>query len=111
MIGWAEATLLRIARSTGGFGDPPTTLVAHGPCRHVRNLIYIGAFALLLGLSLWRGSATLWAAALAFLPVMHVFLVRAEEPATRRRLGAAYDDYQVQVPRWLPRIWMSKDYG
>ncbi len=110
LIGWAEATLLLIARSTGGFGDPPTTLVAQGPYRHVRNPIYLGAFALLLGLSMWRGSATLLAIALAFLPAMHVFLVRVEEPATRRRLGGAYDDYLKRVPRWLPRpAW--KDRG
>ena len=110
MIGWAEATLLRTARSTGGFGDPPMLLVARGPYRHVRNPIYLGAFALLLGLSQWRGSATLLAAALVFLPGMHLFLVRVEEPATRRRLGAVYDDYLKRVPRWLPHPGM-KDEG
>jgi len=109
MIGWAEATLLRTARSTGGFGDPPMLLVGRGPYRHVRNPIYLGAFALLLGLSLWRGSATLLAAALVFLPVMHLFLVRVEEPATRRRLGAVYDDYLKRVPRWLPRLGLKDD--
>ena len=111
MIGWAEATLLRTARATGGFGDPPPTLVTLGPYRHVRNPIYVGAFGLLLGLSLWRGSLTLLAAALTFLPVMHLFLVRVEEPATPRRLGAAYDDYRSRVPRWLPRLRASKDRG
>ena len=109
MIGWAEATLLRTARSTGGFGDPPMLLVARGPYRHVRNPIYLGAFALLIGLSLWRGSATLLAAALVFLPVMHLFLVRVEEPATRRRLGAVYDDYLKRVPRWLPQPGRKDD--
>jgi len=109
LIGWAEATLLRTARSTGGFGDPPMLLVARGPYRHVRNPIYLGAFALLLGISLWRGSATLLAAALVFLPLMHLFLVRVEEPATRRRLGAAYDDYLNRVPRWLPRPTPTDD--
>ena len=111
MLGWAEATLLRMARATGGFGDPPPTLVNQGPYRHVRNPIYVGAFGLLLGLALWRGSPTLLAAALAFLPAMHLFLVRVEEPATRRRLGAAYDDYRSRVPRWLPRLRASKDRG
>jgi len=110
MIAWAEATLLRTARATGGFGDPPMLLVARGPYRHVRNPIYLGAFALLLGLSLWRGSVTLLAAALVFLPVMHLSLVRVEEPATRRRLGAVYDDYLQRVPRWLPHPGM-KDEG
>lgn len=111
LIGWAEATLLRIARATGGFGDPPAMLVAQGPYRCIRNPIYVGAFGLLLGLSLWRGSPTLLAAALAFLPAMHLFLVRVEEPATRKRLGAAYDDYRDRVPRWLPRLRASKDRG
>lgn len=104
LIGWSEATLSRTSRSTGGFGDPPPTLVTLGPYHHVRNPIYIGAFGLLLGLSLWRGSPTLLATALAFLPVIHLFLVRVEEPATRLRLGAAYDDYRSRVPRWLPRL-------
>ncbi len=104
LIGWSEVTLLRTSRSTGGIGDPPPTLVTLGPYTHVRNPIYIGAFELLLGLALWRGSPTLLATALAFLPVMHLFLVRAEEPATRLRLGAAYDDYRSRVPRRLPRL-------
>ena len=104
LIAWAEATLLRLARSTGGFGDAPGTLVAEGPYRHARNPIYVGAFGILLGLSWWRGSPTLLAAALGFLPVMHVFVSRVEEPSTRARLGGAYDDYLRWVPRWLPRL-------
>jgi protein-S-isoprenylcysteine O-methyltransferase Ste14 len=104
LIVWAEVTLLRIARSTGAFGDPPGTLVAQGPYRHVRNPIYIGAFGVLLGLSWWRSSPTLLVLALGFLPVIHLFVTRSEEPATRWRLGAQYDDYLRRVPRWLPRL-------
>jgi len=103
VIGWAEVTLLRVAHSTGGFGDPPPRLVVGGPYLLTRNPIYLGAFVLLVGLSLWRGSPTLLAAAVVFPPVMHLFVVRVEEPATRRRLGAAYDEYRHRVPRWLPR--------
>jgi protein-S-isoprenylcysteine O-methyltransferase Ste14 len=104
LIAWAEVTLLRVVRSTGAFGDPPGTLVAQGPYRHVRNPIYIGAFGVLLGLSWWRSSPTLLVLALGFLPVMHLFVTRSEEPATRRRLGAQYDDHLRRVPRWLPRL-------
>ena len=104
LIVWAEVTLLRVVRSTGAFGDPPGTLVAQGPYRHVRNPIYIAAFGVLLGLSLWRSSPTLFVLALGFLPVIHLFVTRSEEPATRRRLGAQYDDYLRRVPRWLPRL-------
>ena len=104
LIVWAEVALLSLARSTGGFGDAPGTLVAEGPYRHARNPIYVGAFGVLLGLSWWRASPTLFVVALVFLPVMHVFITRVEEPATRARLGAAYDDYLHRVPRWLPRL-------
>jgi protein-S-isoprenylcysteine O-methyltransferase Ste14 len=104
LIVWAEVTLLRIARSTGAFGDPPGTLVTEGPYRHVRNPIYLGAFAVLLGLSWWRSSPTLLAIALGFLIFMRVFVRRVEEPATRRRLGKVYDDYLRRVPRWVPRL-------
>jgi protein-S-isoprenylcysteine O-methyltransferase Ste14 len=34
----------------------------------------------------------------------HLFVVLYEEPALRRRFGAAYDDDRGQVPRWLPRL-------
>jgi protein-S-isoprenylcysteine O-methyltransferase Ste14 len=104
LIAWAEATLLRLTRSSGGFGDTPATLVAEGPCRRVRNPIYVGAFGVLLGLSWWRASPTLFVVVLVFLPAMHVFITRVEEPATRARLGAAYDDCLGRVPRWFPRL-------
>lgn len=104
LIAWAEATLLRLARSTGGFGDAPATLVADGPYRYVRNPIYAGGFAILLGLSMWRASPTLLVIALGFLPIMHLVVTRVEEPATRRRLGRAYDDYLRREPRWLPHL-------
>lgn len=103
LIGWAEVALLRTARSTGGFGDAPEVLVARGPYRYARNPIYLGAFFLLIGLAGWRGSPSLLLAGAAFLPLMHVFVIRVEEPATRRRLGEAYDRYFTSVPRWLPR--------
>ena len=104
LIVWAEATLLRVAHSPGGFSDAPAALVAQGPYRHVRNPIYLGGFGVLLGLSWWRASPTLMVAALLFLPGMHVMVTRLEEPATRARLGAAYQDYLQRVPRWLPRL-------
>jgi protein-S-isoprenylcysteine O-methyltransferase Ste14 len=104
LIAWAEVALLRTARSTGGFGDAPEVLVARGPYRYARNPIYLGAFFLLIGLAGWRGSPSLLLAGAAFPPLMHFFVVRVEEPATRRRLGAAYDAYRKDTPRWVPRV-------
>jgi protein-S-isoprenylcysteine O-methyltransferase Ste14 len=107
LIAWAEVALLRTARSTGGFGDAPEVLVARGPYRYARNPIYLGAFFLLIGLAGWRGSPSLLLAGAAFPPLMHFFVVRVEEPATRRRLGAAYEAYLASVPRWLPMLRRS----
>lgn len=104
LIVWAEAALLRTTGSTGGFGDAPPSLVAHGPYRHTRNPIYLGGFLLLLGLAGWRGSWALLLASAAFLPLMHILVVSVEEPATRKRLGPAYEDFCSSVPRWLPRL-------
>jgi len=104
LMGWAEGTLLHIARATGGFGDAPRALVVQGPYRCVRNPIYVGAFGVLLGLSWWRASLALMLVGLAFLLTMHLFITRVEEPATRRRFGEAYDDYLRRVPRWLPHV-------
>jgi protein-S-isoprenylcysteine O-methyltransferase Ste14 len=104
LIAWAERALLRTARSTGGFGDAPRMLVARGPYRHVRNPLYLGAFVLLVGLAGWRRSPSLLVVGAAFLPLMHVFVVRVEEPATRRRLGAAYERFRNETPRWVPRL-------
>ena len=104
LIAWAELALLRTARSTGGFGDAPAVLVARGPYRYVRNPIYLGAFFLLIGLAGWRGSPSLLLTGAAFVPMVHVFVIRVEEPATIRRLGPAYDDYRMDVPRWVPRV-------
>lgn len=104
LIAWSEVTLLRTARSTGGFGDAPEVLVAQGPYRYARNPIYLGAFFLLIGLAGWRGSPTLLLGGAAFAALMHFFVIRVEEPATSRRLGAAYDVYHRDTPRWLPRL-------
>jgi len=111
LLGWAEATLLRVARSTGGFGDAPQALVDQGPYRHTRNPIYLGGLGALLGLSLWRGSPTLLVTALGFVSIMHLVVTRREEPATRRRFGAAYDQYLSRVPRWLPRLGSGSGLG
>jgi protein-S-isoprenylcysteine O-methyltransferase Ste14 len=38
------------------------------------------------------------------LVIVHIVVVRLEEPATRRRFGPDYEDYCRRVPRWIPRL-------
>ncbi len=33
------------------------------------------------------------------------FVLIYEEPALTRKMGAAYEQYCEEVPRWIPRFW------
>ena len=92
-----------LARGTPSPIDPPKDLVVVGLYRWVRNPIYLGAFAILLGRILRTGSRPLAVYAALFALACHVFVVWYEEPALARQFGAAYDRYRGSVPRWLPR--------
>lgn len=82
--------------------DAPREFVAVGPYRHVRNPMYIGAAAMLLGYGLYSLSGAVALFAIAWLGLAHFFVVGYEEPALRHRFGAAYEDYCRTVGRWIP---------
>ena len=92
-----------------GLGTPapilPTRhLVVSGFYRHVRNPMYVGVVAVILGqAALFCDSrlavygATVWF-------VMHLFVVFYEEPKLAQTFGADYARFRANVPRWLPRL-------
>ena len=104
---WAAGTL---ASGVPSAVAPPAELLMRGPYRYVRNPLYLAVAAIFVGMSTlyapWRARDLIGAGLVAIL--IHVFVVRREEPATRHRLGAAYDDYCARVPRWLPRFSTRK---
>ena len=67
--------------------DPPRHLVVRGLYRYVRNPMYVGVIAILLGEALLFGSLTLLWYAAAFFAVAHLFVVLYEEPALRGQFG------------------------
>jgi protein-S-isoprenylcysteine O-methyltransferase Ste14 len=83
---------------------PPDRFVVRGTYRFVRNPMYVGVVALILGQALLLGRWILvaWAAAAAI--IFHLFLVLHEEPGLRRRFGTEYDEYSRRVGRWAPRL-------
>ncbi len=84
--------------------DAPRRLVTHRLYARTRNPMYIGTTVTLLGEAvLFESLALLAYAALTWL-LWHLLIVLYEEPALRRRFGAAYDAYVSRVPRWLPRL-------
>ena len=89
-------------RGTPAPWAPPERFVVRGSYLFVRNPMYVGVLALIVGqaLILGRGVLYLWAAA-AWL-IFHLFLLFEEEPGLRKRFGADYEDYCRRVRRWLP---------
>ncbi len=92
-----------------GHGTPapvaaPDRLVVGGLYRYVRNPMYLGVNACLLGqtMLLWQ-PALLWYG-LAVAAVEALFVYGYEEPALRGSFGPAYDEYRRNVPAWLPRL-------
>ena len=100
---WCIFSFATLGRGTPAPFDPPRRLVERGPYRYVRNPMYIGAALALLGAALVYRSVALAAYALAFLLVLHAFVLWYEEPTLRRLFGAEYDAYTRQVRRWWPR--------
>jgi len=92
-----------LGRGTPAPFDPPRRLVVRGPYRRLRNPMYAGAGAMLLGAALYYESASLFIYAVVFLVAMHLFVVGYEEPVLRDTFGREYDDYCRRAGRWWPR--------
>jgi protein-S-isoprenylcysteine O-methyltransferase Ste14 len=103
LAGACIATFVTRGRGTPAPFDPPREFVASGPYRFVRNPMYVGAAAVILGAGLILSSVSVVLLALAFLLVMHLFVVLYEEPALTRRVGKSYEQYRSSVHRWLIR--------
>ncbi len=101
---WCILTFVLIGRGTPAPFDPPRRLVDRGPYGFVRNPMYIGATAAVLGASIYYQSPGLLAYAVAFLLAMQALVIGYEEPTLRRMFGQDYDRYCKSVGRWWPRL-------
>jgi len=103
--GLYTAGALALARAKRDASGAPGQLLTSGPYRFVRNPVYLGMIVIVVGLSVlyrsWQPPA-LARTALLF-TLAHLAVVFLEEPAIRKRFGAAYDDYCRRVPRWMPK--------
>jgi len=99
---WCVLTFAIAGRGTPAPFDPPRRLVVRGPYRYVRNPIYLGAAIAVGGAAVYYQAPLLLAYVVAFLLVMHLFVVLYEEPTLRRSFGPAYDAYCRDVRRWRP---------
>jgi len=100
---WCVLAFGTVGRGTPAPFDPPRRLVVGGPYRCVRNPMYLGAVAALIGAAVYYGSVALGAYAVVFLVLAHLFVVLWEEPALARTFGDDYRAYRESTRRWVPR--------
>jgi len=98
------ARFATIGRGTPAPIAPTEHLVVSGLYRHVRNPMYVGVVAAIVGQGLWFGSLAVLEYGLAVWAGFFAFVVLYEEPTLARRHGAEYDAYRAAVPRWIPRL-------
>ena len=83
---------------------PAQRLVVTGLYRWVRNPMYVAVSLLIFGQGLLFGSARLLQYGLIVWLGCFAFVVLYEEPALSRKFGKEYEEFCVQVPRWIPRL-------
>ena len=83
---------------------PTEFLVQGGLYRHVRNPMYVGVAAVILGEALVLRSTDLLWWLLVFVIAVVGFVTAYEEPTLREQFGPSYDRYRDAVPGWLPRL-------
>jgi protein-S-isoprenylcysteine O-methyltransferase Ste14 len=84
--------------------DAPRRFVPSGPYRLVRNPMYVGAIALLVGLAFVLEAPLVLGVALGAAILSHLFVTLVEEPGLVRRFGESYAAYRRATNRWLPRV-------
>jgi protein-S-isoprenylcysteine O-methyltransferase Ste14 len=83
---------------------PTERLVVGGLYRYVRNPMYLGVLAAIVGQGLLLGQLGLLAYAALVWVAVATFVQAYEEPTLHARYGAEYDAYRRAVPAWWPRL-------
>jgi protein-S-isoprenylcysteine O-methyltransferase Ste14 len=104
MLIWCFWDFLAKGKGTPAPIEPPKELVVSGLYNHVRNPMYVGIAAILIGHFLWFGFWSLFIYVVIVVLAFHSFVTLYEEPNLRQRFGAAYEAYLNRVPRWIPRL-------
>ena len=101
---WCAWNFAVRGRGTPAPVDPPRELVVTGPYRYVRNPMYLGVLAMVVGEAAMLRAGVLLGYAGALLLAFHLFVTTYEEPILRKTFGASHERYSASVPRWLPRL-------
>ena len=95
---------LAVRAYAAGYLHKQEILITSGPYAHTRNPLYFGSSILASGAALAMHSV--WAAALLliYFALVYGLVMRREEMELRSKHGAAFENYAVTVPLFLPRL-------
>ena len=105
---WCALDFVFRGKGTPAPIDPPKELVVQGLYKYTRNPMYLSILMVLAGeYVLFRSPIFLEYLVLVALGFF-TFVLIYEEPALTRKMGAAYEQYCDEVPRWIPRFWRKR---
>lgn len=99
LIGWSASWFMRRATPIEPRKTPKALLVK-GPYRINRNPIYTGLALILAAWALWLGALSSLLMVAAFMAVIQMRFVRAEEAGLRRAFGPEAEAYLTRTRRW-----------
>ena len=104
LIGWSVLIFFR-SKGTPVPINPPPRLDTTGPYAYVRNPMLTGVFALLFGIGVLLGSASLLVLFTPIFILINVWELKAiEEPELLKRLGQDYIEYRKKTPMFFPSL-------
>ena len=90
------------------------SLCTSGPYAHIRNPLYLGNMVIYMGVTFIAGGVFMWeflGIVFIYFTIQYVMIISLEEETLSDLFGAEYDQYKINVPRFIPRItpWKSPD--
>lgn len=101
---WCISAFAFFGKGTPAPFDAPREFVAVGPYKYVRNPMYLGAVAVIIGAGLIMQSPSALGVAIFFVLLAHIFVLVYEEPTLEHKFGNSYLEYKTRIHRWLPRL-------
>ena len=108
IYGWTVWDFANFGRGTPLPVDAPKKLVVRGLYQYTRNPMYLGVILIILGWAVIFASGWVLLYVVGISIIVHLFVVRYEEPRLKQLFGSDYEAYRTAVGRWLPRIRRSR---
>jgi protein-S-isoprenylcysteine O-methyltransferase Ste14 len=100
---WCVFDFASFGRGTPAPIDAPKKLVRRGLYRYSRNPMYVGVLTVIYGWAILYQSIAVAVYGIVVACCFYSFVVFFEEPILKKRFGAEYEQYCVEVARWLFR--------